>query len=380
MSLDHERGTGAARPRAAALFCDRHGSSFVQTLILVGLVAFGAIIAFRALGDTVGDKAVCSGKAIASFNTASAACSDGSGVGGTVPPAPPVAGDAPPGTSEGGGDGSGGNEGGSVAGNSPEGGSAGDGGGGKEGGSGGEEDRTKFTVEKVKADGFTRRKVRAPDPKTFGGAPPRSAEEREKDERSRGVDVDVGLGVEHKFLDEKGSVAEVEANFAGGKEELSVLHGKLEGTGFARASVEEGVAAGGSFKAKGSAVHLEGEHTVAGVKEKHEVDVGSVKAELNGKAGISKDVVGATGSFEAGLNLAEAKVEVAKVIDLPFFVPFDLEAGGGASAAVGANIGGQASAGAFRGEDGKFRIGARAGGKAALGLGLGLDLNLNLVF
>jgi hypothetical protein len=105
----------------------------------------------------------------------------------------------------------------------------------------------------------------------------------------------------------------------------------------------------------------------------------SVKGSLGGKAGISKDVVGATVSGEAGANLAEGKISGSKTFKIPF-TNLGIEIGGQGSASAGANIGGEASAGYFKGDDGKSRFGLKAGFKAAVGLGLGGKLSLNLVW
>jgi hypothetical protein len=109
------------------------------------------------------------------------------------------------------------------------------------------------------------------------------------------------------------------------------------------------------------------------------VDVVSVKGSLAGKAGFSKDIIGAPVSGEAGANLVEVSVEGKKVIRLPF-TSIDVEIGGSGSASAGANIGGEATGGFFKGDDSKSRVGVKAGFKAALGLGLGGKLSLNLIW
>jgi len=211
-----------------------------------------------------------------------------------------------------------------------------------------------------------------------GGAPAQTPEEAAQEANKKGPDVNAEVGFEKKLFEEEAALGQT--TFAGGDETLS--GGFVEGSGsvFGKASVKDGVELGGKVEGKASAVNLKGEHELpGGIQESHTVDVLSVKGSLEAKAGISKDVVGATAKAEVGANLVEAEVEAKKEFRLPF-LPFGIEVGGGASGAVGANASAEGTAGFFRGEDGKSRVGFSGGFKAALGLGLGGKLSLNLVF
>ena len=398
--------------RIPAFLSDRRGTSFVQALILLLLLALAGIAAARALGGKVNRKTDCTGDAIVGMTSGALPCAEGGpgsggsdaipGTGGDEggPGGPGTPGDGPgqggdgaeggngPGGSGGnGGDGAesgngpGGN--GAEGGNGGNGAEGGNGGNGAEGGDSGQPGAPKKDDPSNKVGGggsvTTRNNGKTTSgEKTAGGARPRTAEEEAEANKKKPSKADIEIGGEKKFLDEKGALGE--KKFAGGSETLSGGFGKAEGVGFAKASVKDGASAGGKIEGKASAVNLQGKHELpGGIEESHEVNVLSVKGSLEGKAGISKDVIGATISGEAGANIAEAQVSGKKVFKIPF-TNFGFEVGGTGSASAGANIGGEASAGSFKGEDGKRRIGVKAGFKAALGLGLGGKLSLNVVF
>jgi hypothetical protein len=397
--LDNE----AQQPDTAASLSDQRGSSFVQALILLAFLALGGLAAFKALGGGVADKSDCAAQAIAALGTGSGPCGavaeapggesvpgTGSGAAGTsgpggapepgAPPQPPTGtADQPDGDGQG-GDGQGGDgQGGDGQGGDGQGGDgqAGDGQGGD--GQGGDQPGGPDTKVGTRGNATGRNDSRKTTrDRSFGGAPDKSDEERENDARRKSGAADFEIGGEKTFVNEEGALADKE--FAGGSEKISGGYGKATVNGVAKVSVREGASLGGRVEGKVSAVNLQGKHELpGGIQEKHEVDVLSVKGKLEGKAGVSKDVIGATVAGEAGANLAEAQIEATKVFKLPF-TDAGIEIGGNGSAAAGANIGGEATAGYFKGEDGKRRLGVKAGGKAALGLGLGGKLSLNLVF
>lgn len=383
--MRHSGARQLSWPRSlASLFADRRGVGVVEVLILVVALALAAIFAVRAFAGDVGDKAACAGDAINTLTPGAARCADGDGSGGgrgdeQIPGQNAGAGQGntgdgiessevipggDPASPGGAGDGQPGE--GSQPGDQP---AAGDpaaeeeGGEVKVGGEGG-------------VDSFNRTRTTSGD-RNFGGAPPKSAEDKAKDNRKKGVDPKVEGRVETTFFSEEGALGERE--LFGGSEKVSLGLGTAAGTGFAAAD-KDGVSAGGKVDGKGAVLNLQGEHTLpGGIEEKHEVDVLDVKGSLEGKAGISKDVIGATVSGEVAANLVEGSIELSKTFKIPF-TDVGIEIGGSGSGSVGANIGGEATAGFFKGEDGKSRVGLSAGFKAALGLGLGGKLSLNLVF
>lgn len=78
----------------SATISERTGGSFVQTLILLALVALGAAASFRALGRGVADKAECAASAIATMTPGSTRCpageqSEASNILSRQPPAEP---------------------------------------------------------------------------------------------------------------------------------------------------------------------------------------------------------------------------------------------------------------------------------------------------
>ncbi|MCS6914763.1 MAG: hypothetical protein RMK29_08805 [Myxococcales bacterium] len=215
--------------------------------------------------------------------------------------------------------------------------------------------------------------------RVLGGAPAQTSADKEKEAQGkRGGQLDAEIGVEYKLFDKQGALAE--RSFAGGSEQVSAGYGKVAATAFGKASLQEGAAVGVNAEGKISAINWQGKHEIFGIQQSHEVDVLSVKGSLTGRAGISKDVVGATVVGEVGANLVEAKLEGSRELFKIPFTNIGVELGGGVSGAVGANAAGEASAGYFKGEDNKRRFGVKIGGKAALGLGLGGKLSLNLVW
>lgn len=363
----------------------------VETIILVVALALAALFAVRAFAGHVGDKVVCTGDAINTLTPGAARCADGdgSGNGGGDQQVPGQNGAPGRGTT---GDGIESSEvvpGGDPA--SPSGNQnsqpaqSDQPGANDQPGAGdqpGAEDPAAEDESGVKvggeggADGFNRNKTASGD-RNFGGAPPKSAEDQANDNRKKGASPKVEGRVEKTFLDEEGALGEKE--FFGGSEKGSLGLGKASGNAFAAAN-KDGVEAGAKVEGKASVVNLQGEHTLPGdIEEKHEVDILEVKGSLEGKVGISKDVVGATVSGEVGANLAEVSVEATKTFKIPG-TNIGIEVGGSGSASAGANIGGEATAGFFKGDDGKSRVGLSAGFKAALGLGLGGKLSLNVVF
>lgn len=256
-------------------------------------------------------------------------------------------------------------------------GTGGQGGGTGPGGSGGEPSPWKVGGEGSGQGWSHSRKTQGE--RVFGGAPGQTAAEKEKEAQKKGGKFDAEIGAEYKFLDKEGALAE--KSFAGGSEKVSAGYGKLDGKAFGKASLQEGAAVGAGVEGKASAVNWQGKHEIiGGIQESHEVDVLSVKGSLTGKAGISKDVVGASVAGEVGANLVEGKLEAKKELFKIPFTNIGVELGGGVSGAVGANASGEATAGYFKGEDNKSRFGFKIGGKAALGLGLGGKLSLNLVW
>jgi hypothetical protein len=89
--------------RVPASLADQRGGSYVQGLILVSLVALGALGAFRALGDEVSNKADCTGQAVAAFGPVQCAAAQGGQPPGQPgqPGAPPPAPEAPNGPTSG---------------------------------------------------------------------------------------------------------------------------------------------------------------------------------------------------------------------------------------------------------------------------------------
>jgi len=377
--------------RAIAARSDQRGSSFVQVLLILVILGFGGILAIRALSAGIDSKSRCTGEAIANLSLGSGPCSDGpAGPGGSLPTPPNGAAQTPgqgqdPGNG-GQGDGNGGQANGN--GNDQGNGGQGNGNGGQANGNGnsqsgqpGAQPNNPDSGFKAGANGngkaFNNGRQANGD-RNFGGAPPKSQEDRDKAAKKTGAKGDAEVGVEKKLFGAEGALGET--TFAGGSEKLSGGFAKADGTAFAKASLKEGAAVGAKVEGKASVVNLQGKHELpGGIQESHEVDVLSVKGKLEGKAGVSKDVVGATVSGEAGANIAEAKVDGKKVFKIPF-TDVGLEIGGNGSASAGANIGGEATAGYFKGDDGKHRLGLKAGFKAALGLGLGGKLSLNVVW
>jgi Flp pilus assembly pilin Flp len=190
---------------------------------------------------------------------------------------------------------------------------------------------------------------------------------------------DVSIGVEHEFLDKKGSLKGWGSKDKDGNgETLGLGYGKVGAKGEAKASLKDGVSVGIGADAKISAVHEEGGHTLKGdIKESHSVDVLSAKASLDGKIALGKDGVGAKVGGEVGANIVEAKAEVKKGWKIPG-TKITIEIGGGVSGSVGANASGEAKAGYFKEEGGGHSLGASIGGKVAVGLGLGAKLNFNV--
>jgi Flp pilus assembly pilin Flp len=384
--------------RKRRLLADAAGATdFVEVLIAVGFVALLALGAVRLLGDSIEAKLDCEGQAIAGIGGAggSPACGAGAALGGSDPLGGPSGqgtgarpdgpgGGEPSGQVPGGSNGAGG---GDASGQGP-GGSNGAGGGGASGqgpggnnGAGAPGTQKDDSGVKVGGTGSGTGRVnrnQTSGERTAGGAPPKSAEEQAKDAKKTGGKVDAEVGVEKKVFEKNGAIGE--KTVAGGSEKISGGFGKAEGTGFAKGSVKEGVAVGGKVEGKVSAVNVQGNHVIiGGIQEKHELDLVSVKGSLEGKGGIKRDIIGASVSGEAGANVLEVTVEGKKVIRLPF-TSIGLEIGGSGSAAAGANIGGEATGGFFKGPDGKSRVGVKVGFKAALGLGLGGKLSLNLIW
>ena len=429
--------TSNAVPWSRSLVSDRRGSGFVQMIILMVALAIALLAAVRLLGGGISDKMSCTGDAIVTMTPGGGRCAEGGegGIPGAVASADEGAGDprpganpddieivpgdpgtgqpgtgqpgdpgtgqpGDPGTGQPGDPGTGqpgtgdpgtGQPGTGDPGTGQPG--TGDPGTGQPGtgqpgtgqpgseaepGAEGEEDDSGLKVGgEGGVDGFNNGR-QTNGKTTRGGAPPQTPEEAAEDARKRGVDTKVEVGVEKTIFEEEGALGQT--TFAGGSETLSGGFATGSGKVFANASLSDGVAAGGKVEGKASAVNLQGEHELpGGIEESHEVDVLSVKGSLEAKAGISKDVVGATVSGEAGANLVEGTIEAKKTFTIPF-TDIGIEIGGSGTGSVGANIGGEATAGFFKGEDGKSRVGLSAGFKAALGLGLGGKLSLNLVF
>jgi hypothetical protein len=362
----------------SSLVSDRRGSGFVQMIVLMVALALALLVAARVLSGGLSDKLVCTGDAIVSLTPGGGRCAEGSGPGeGLVP-------EAVAGADEGAGDPRPGNGDDIESVDVAPGGDPGQPGQGQPDQPGQEREPAAEEDDsgvKIGGEGSVRgfdNGEQSNGQITRGGAPAKTPEQIAQDSRTKGVDPKAEVGVERTLFDEKGALAET--TFAGGSETLSGGFASTSGKVFANANAQDGVAAGGRVEGKVSAVNLEGKHELpGGIEESHEVDVLSVKGSLEAKAGISKDVVGATVSGEAGANLAEASVEAKKVIKIPF-TDVGIEIGGSGSASAGANIGGQATGGFFKGEDGKSRVGLSAGFKAALGLGLGGKLSLNAVF
>lgn len=358
----------------ARLAADRRGVGLVEMLILVVALALGALFAVRAFAGDVSDRMACAGDAINTLTPGAARCADGDGSGNgggdaTIPgqngaPGPGDTGDGIESSEVVPGDdpaAPGGNQPAQPGAEDPA--AEDEGSGLKAGGEGG-------------VDGFNRTKTTSGN-KSFGGAPPKSAADQAKDRRKKGADPKVEGRVEKTLFDEEGALGEKE--FFGGSEKGSFGFGKAPGNVFAAAN-KDGVEAGIKVEGKASVANLQGEHTLpGGIEESHEVDILDVKGSLEGRVGIGKDVVGATVSGELGANIAEVSAEAKKTFKIPF-TDFGIEIGGSGSASAGANIGGEATAGFFKGDDGKSRIGLSAGFNAALGLGLGGKLSLNVVF
>ncbi len=72
---------------AACLSDERGGNSFVQSLILVAILALAGVSAYRALGGSVNDKTACAGEAIATMGPLGP-CADPAAAGGSPGPAP----------------------------------------------------------------------------------------------------------------------------------------------------------------------------------------------------------------------------------------------------------------------------------------------------
>ena len=79
----------AGRPGARLrLLRDSRGANSVQMLIVLGAIALGGIVAFKALGASASSRTDCAGKRLEAFNAA-VPCSDQGGGPGTADPAPP---------------------------------------------------------------------------------------------------------------------------------------------------------------------------------------------------------------------------------------------------------------------------------------------------
>jgi Bacterial toxin 44 len=97
--MAHPTGQSETGRRAsAACLCDQRGVTFVQSLILLGVLALGGTAAFNTLGERVSDRAECAGEAVATLGAGGVRCAESRAAPlASIPEAPTSGGGAAPG-------------------------------------------------------------------------------------------------------------------------------------------------------------------------------------------------------------------------------------------------------------------------------------------
>jgi hypothetical protein len=209
----------------------------------------------------------------------------------------------------------------------------------------------------------------------YGGA----KDQPEESDKKGKVELDAKAEVKRELFRKEGSLSG-DIDFAGKTEKLQAGYGTVGADAAGSLSWKEGLQGGVSADARISALRETGAHTLPGdIKESHEINVLTAQANVDAKAGISREVIGAKLSAGASANVAEGQINVSKVFKIPF-TPIGIEISGGAQGAFGAQASAEGKAGYFRGKDGKNRLGFSFGGKLGLGLGGGLKGGLGLVW
>ncbi len=209
--------------------------------------------------------------------------------------------------------------------------------------------------------------------KSYGGA----KDQPEKEDK-KGVELDAKIEASKELVRKDGALGTLD--FAGKTEKLQAGQGTVGADAKGSLSLKEGAWGGVSADVGVAGLKETGSHTLpGGIKESHEASVLSAQANVDAKAGISREVVGAKVSASASANLAEGQISGTKVFKLPL-LPIGIELSGGAQGAIGAQASAEGTAGYFKGKDGKSRLGFSFGAKLGLGLGGGLKGGLGLVW